>query len=172
MKRQIGLLIQAREQPISLRLQRNGRLPPMGLAAPLPVTRTRCVHFTTLATLISNTADAARVVCPLRVHPQQSPPDHHGRACTICSGDPLPPCSLTSEAAHWQSLYHRMVAMAPHAPAERSSGPLYKTPTYATVVLRNAEEIDKRPFWQAGGGLGGIGPAIARYSPRRKSSWT
>jgi hypothetical protein len=37
----------------------------MGFAAALPVALTRCVHFTTLATLTPNTAEAARTVWPL-----------------------------------------------------------------------------------------------------------
>ena len=39
-------------------------MPPIGLAAALPVARSRCDHFTTLATLTSNSAATARQDLP------------------------------------------------------------------------------------------------------------
>jgi hypothetical protein len=46
-------------------ISRNGRQPPIGLAAALPLARQRCDHFTTLATLTPNSAAVARQVRPL-----------------------------------------------------------------------------------------------------------
>lgn len=61
---QIGLLIETREQPIALSFQKKGALAAHGSAAALPVARTRCVHFTTLATLTFERGCAALVVSP------------------------------------------------------------------------------------------------------------
>jgi len=58
----MGLLIRSRQQPIAFRLQKQRAFATMGFGAALPVALLRCVHFTTLATLTSNTVAAARIV--------------------------------------------------------------------------------------------------------------
>ena len=79
-----------------------------------------------------------------RVRPQQSPPDRHGRARAIRSGDPLSPCSHPVEAAFRPSLHNRLVALATNAPAQRCLRPLQKTARNATVVLDQPAPIWRR----------------------------